>query len=244
MALAGAGAVLGAHAGESTRLRAVGTTSDLASLAAAVCGELAETRSIMLPGTSSAAFEPRASDMGVLADSAVVVRVGLGYDAWLDRLRELNERHRLGIPGWRLGFAAIARGVPSEELIPWLDALKVRRRDTQHIAAAVTLGPQIVDRLSSDSLSPAELVALAEPHAPDAPLFALALTDLPQLHEYFERLGSIRLEITGRDVAELGLGESPRVGEVLAELRRRKLNGELDGRESELAAARELIEQT
>jgi len=31
------------------------------------------------------------------------------------------------------------------------------------------------------------------------------------------------------------------VGEVLAELRRRKLNGELDGRESELAAARELI---
>ena len=47
--------------------------------------------------------------------------------------------------------------------------------------------------------------------------------------------------MTGADLAELGLGESPRVGEVLAELRRRKLNGELDGRESELAAARELI---
>jgi len=31
------------------------------------------------------------------------------------------------------------------------------------------------------------------------------------------------------------------VGEILAELRRRKLNGELDGRESELEAARELI---
>ena len=31
------------------------------------------------------------------------------------------------------------------------------------------------------------------------------------------------------------------MGEVLAELRRRKLNGELDGRDSELAAARELI---
>jgi hypothetical protein len=28
---------------------------------------------------------------------------------------------------------------------------------------------------------------------------------------------------------------------VLAELRRRKLNGELDGRDSELAAAKELI---
>ena len=52
---------------------------------------------------------------------------------------------------------------------------------------------------------------------------------------------SVRLEVSGADLAELGLGESPRVGEVLAELRRRKLNGELDGRDSELAAARELI---
>jgi len=31
---------------------------------------------------------------------------------------------------------------------------------------------------------------------------------------------------------------------VLAELRRRKLNGELDGRDAELAAARELVAAT
>ena len=44
--------------------------------------------------------------------------------------------------------------------------------------------------------------------------------------------------IGGAELAELGLGESPRVGEILAELRRRKLNGELDGRESELEPRR------
>ena len=82
-------------------------------------------------------------------------------------------------------------------------------------------------------------MALAEPYAPDAPLFALALADLPPLEDYFRRLRDVRLEITGNDVAELGLAESPRVGEVLAEVRRRKLNGELDGRDSELAAAQE-----
>ncbi len=48
--------------------------------------------------------------------------------------------------------------------------------------------------------------------------------------------------IGGGDLAGLGVGESPRVGEILTELRRRKLNGELrDGREAELEAARELI---
>jgi hypothetical protein len=85
------------------------------------------------------------------------------------------------------------------------------------------------------------VVALAEPYAPDAPLLALAQADLPALENYFRRLRDVRLEITGSDVADLGLAESPRVGEVLAEIRRRKLNGELDGRESELEAARELI---
>ena len=86
-------------------------------------------------------------------------------------------------------------------------------------------------------------MGLAEKYAPDAPLFALALADLEPLREYFRQLRDVRLEVTGSDLAELGLGESPRVGEVLAELRRRKLNGDLDGRESELAAARELLSQ-
>jgi hypothetical protein len=51
----------------------------------------------------------------------------------------------------------------------------------------------------------------------------------------------VRLEISGGDLAELGLVESPRVGAVLAELLRRKVNGELDGKRAELEAARELL---
>ncbi len=161
-----------------------------------------------------------------------------------ERLKQLNEQYALDIPAWRLGFAALARNLSPDELYDWLERLKVRRRDADHIAAAVTVGPRIFDRLRNGKPTPAEVVALAEPHAPDAPLFALALGDLEPLHEYFGRLGDIRLEITGSDVADLGLAESPRVGEILGELRRRKLNGELDGRESELAAARELIESS
>jgi tRNA nucleotidyltransferase (CCA-adding enzyme) len=158
-----------------------------------------------------------------------------------DRLRELNETYEVGVPTWRLGLAALARRIPSEEIRPWLDGLKVRRTDATQLEAAVTRGPKIAERLRGGSITPAEVVALAEPHAPDAPLFALALEDRPELRDYFERLGKIRLEIDGSDLAELGLDESPRVGEILAELRRRKLNGELEGRDSELAAARELL---
>src|SRR4051812_16308973 len=160
--------------------------------------------------------------------------------ALLRRLTELRDRYVLAVPSWRLGLAALARKLPPDEVYDWLQRLKVRRRDAEQIAAAVTVGPRLVERLQKGA-SPAEVVALAEPYAPDAPLFALALADLEPLHTYFDHLRDVELEVSGADLAELGLGESPRVGEILGELRRRKLNGELDGRDSELAAARELI---
>jgi tRNA nucleotidyltransferase (CCA-adding enzyme) len=160
----------------------------------------------------------------------------------LERLRELDARYATRIPAWRLALSALARRLPPDEIYGWLRRLKVQRRDAERIAWAVTVGPRLVERLRGDTPEPAEIVALAEPYAPDAPLFALALADPQPLREYFERLRDVRLEVSGADLARLGLGESPQVGEILAELRRRKLNGQLDGRESELAAARELIE--
>jgi tRNA nucleotidyltransferase (CCA-adding enzyme) len=158
------------------------------------------------------------------------------------RARELGNTYRLGVPAWRIGFAVLARRMSPDEVYAWLGRLKVRRRDMEQIAAAITVAPRLVERLRGREVSPAEVVALAEPYAPDAPLLALALADVPALDRYFTELRDVRLDVTGADLARLGLGESPRVGEILAELRRRKLNGELDGRESELAAARELIE--
>jgi tRNA nucleotidyltransferase (CCA-adding enzyme) len=159
----------------------------------------------------------------------------------LRRGRELNAEYGLDVPSWRVGLTVLARKLPPDEIYEWLERLKVRRRDAELIAHAVTVGPRLVERLRGREAEAAEVVAMADPYAPDAPLFALALEELGPLRRYFRELRDVRLEIGGADLAKLGLAESPRVGEILAELRRRKLNGELDGRESELAAARELI---
>lgn len=177
------------------------------------------------------------------ADRAIHLQLAADEEAvaLLRRLTELKERYELDVPAWRLGLAVLARKLPPNEVYDWLARLKVRRRDAEMIAAAVTVGPRIVERLGAGDAQPADVVTMAEPYSPDAPLYALALEDLKPLHSYFRRLRDVQLDIGGGDLAELGLDESPRVGEVLAELRRRKLNGELDGREAELAAARELI---
>ncbi len=162
--------------------------------------------------------------------------------ALFERALALREELDVDVPAWHLGIAALARELTSDEAYDWLDRLKVRRRDVHHIVGAIRVAPLIGERLRSEQLSAAQVVALADAYAPDAPLLALAGEELPELREYFTRLRDVRLEIGGEDLAHLGLAESPRVGEVLAEVRRRKLNGELDGRDSELAAAKSLIE--
>jgi tRNA nucleotidyltransferase (CCA-adding enzyme) len=161
-----------------------------------------------------------------------------------ERARRLREELQVDVPVWRLGVAVLGRHMTSDEAFDWLDRLKVRRREVDRIVGAITVAPLIVERLRAEELDPAQVVALADPFAPDAPLLALAREEHDALRDYFVRLRSVELEIGGADLLSMGLGESPRIGEVLAELRRRKLNGELEGRESELAAARELVAAT
>jgi tRNA nucleotidyltransferase (CCA-adding enzyme) len=158
-----------------------------------------------------------------------------------ERARLLRDELGVDVPAWRLGIAAIGRELSSDEAYDWLLRLKLRRRDVDRIAGAIRIAPLIIERIETEKLEAAQVVALADAYAPDAPLLALAGEDRLELRDYFTRLRDVQLEIGGSDLAELGLSESPRVGEVLGELRRRKLNGELDGRESELDAARALI---
>src|SRR5262249_19564883 len=60
--------------------RIVAITSDLASLARSVAGEIAQVDVMIPPGADPEAFEPRPSDLAKLKGASVVVRAGLGYD--------------------------------------------------------------------------------------------------------------------------------------------------------------------
>jgi tRNA nucleotidyltransferase (CCA-adding enzyme) len=158
------------------------------------------------------------------------LRAGLNAVQRLNRLRELAAEYEVDSPAWRLALETLVE--PGQSV----GALALTKRDEALAEGAPVTARELVDR----ELDGAELADLAGRHAPDAPLLALAMRDDPRLRDWFERLRHVRLEVTGDDLAELGVPEGPRVGEIITELRRRKLNDELDGREAELAAAREL----
>ncbi|MFM0061074.1 metal ABC transporter substrate-binding protein [Paraburkholderia phytofirmans] len=85
----------------AAQIAVVATTSDVASLVSAVGGDLVRVKTIIPPTIDPEAFEPRASDFANLARADLIVRVGLGYDFWIDRLTDRLRRPELQQGGLR-----------------------------------------------------------------------------------------------------------------------------------------------
>ena len=105
---------LASSAALAQKLRVVATTSDLASLAEAVTGDLARVETIIPPSADPEAFEPRPSDLSRLKGASVVVRVGLGYDHWLDKLLSLHGDAAVNRRG--AGYVDASFGIPLLEV--------------------------------------------------------------------------------------------------------------------------------
>jgi ABC-type Zn uptake system ZnuABC Zn-binding protein ZnuA len=68
------------------RIAVIATTTDLRSLTEAVGGDRVAVTSLVPPNFDAEEYQPRPQDVLRLRDAGLVVRVGLDYDLWLDRL--------------------------------------------------------------------------------------------------------------------------------------------------------------
>jgi ABC-type Zn uptake system ZnuABC Zn-binding protein ZnuA len=67
-------------------LRLVATTAELRSLAEAVGGDSISAIHLIPAGQDGETFQPRPQDLALLREAKAVLRVGVDYDLWLDRL--------------------------------------------------------------------------------------------------------------------------------------------------------------
>ena len=79
----------------------VATTTDLASLVAAVGGERVEVVSLVAPTANPEDYQPRPRDLERLRIADAVIRVGLDFDLWLDKLLAQTGRGELRRSGAR-----------------------------------------------------------------------------------------------------------------------------------------------
>ena len=112
---------------------------------------------------------------------------------------------------------------------------RARRDQAVHAAAAGSPAGE-VDLAAADPARPSEAVALVAAHSAVEMVLARA-SGAGWLDDYLEKWSEVALEITGADLIAAGIAEGPAVGRGLAAAKRKKLDGEVAGREQELAAA-------
>lgn len=116
---------------------------------------------------------------------------------------------------------------------PWAE---VAPRDQAILAAAMGRWGGAEALATERPERPSEAVRLARAAGPIELVLARAM-GAEWLDRYLSEWRGVALEIDGDDLIAAGLKQGPQIGLGLAEALRRKLDGELSGRESELAAA-------
>jgi ABC-type Zn uptake system ZnuABC Zn-binding protein ZnuA len=91
-------------------VRLVATTATLASLAEAVGGERVAITTLVAPNLDVEEYQPRPRDLERLREADALLRVGVDYDLWLDRLlaQAGNPRLARGAPGYIDGALGIS----------------------------------------------------------------------------------------------------------------------------------------
>src|SRR5262249_51403495 len=90
------------------------TPGDPGGLGKGVTGDPAQVEPIIPPAADPEAFEPRPSDLAKLKDASVVIRVGLGYDHWLDKLLSMHGDAAVNRGG--AGYVDASVGIPLLEV--------------------------------------------------------------------------------------------------------------------------------
>ena len=103
-----------AASAEAAALRVVATTADLGSLVRVVGGDLVTVDSIIPAASDPEAFEPRPGDVDKVRHAELMVRVGLGYDHWLERLIVQSGNKQVARGGG--GYLDASTGIPLLEV--------------------------------------------------------------------------------------------------------------------------------
>jgi tRNA nucleotidyltransferase (CCA-adding enzyme) len=131
-----------------------------------------------------------------------------------------------------LTLAACTAGMDARELWDWLDDMGFTAPERDLVAAA--------SRYSTGAPLRAARTGSQIAHAArGAPIEAVALVGGDNARRWIDELRHVRLDITGDDLLAAGVPEGPEIGARLQRVLDRKLDGEVSGRDEELAAALE-----
>jgi tRNA nucleotidyltransferase (CCA-adding enzyme) len=140
----------------------------------------------------------------------------------------------LDVPTVLLASAAI--DADADALRAAMDDWRFPADERDRVVAAVRDAPALAERLQSEP-RPSEIAVAAGRTSPEAVAIAGALGDVEAARSWLDDLRHVALEIDGDDLVAAGIPPGPAIGRGLRAALHRKLDGEVETREEELAAA-------
>lgn len=144
-------------------------------------------------------------------------------------------------------LALCSRTMNEAELGEWLKHLALSSRDAAVVTDAVLHSEALAEELDPDA-PPADIAGLLRRHRPETLCLSAGLSSTPPekasaIREWLTERSDGKLEISGADLREAGVGEGPVIGHALADTLDATLNGELSGREEQMQHALQVARQ-
>ena len=143
--------------------------------------------------------------------------------------------------GGALGFAILGAALPEETAA----ALAKRLAARAEVRRAMTDAARLASRrevLAAPALRNSEVYAALSPYVREAVLACRFTAGdgimAERIDDFTGRLADVRPVLSGDDVVALGVEPGPRVGQLLAELLRARLDGEVETKQDEIEAVR------
>ena len=168
----------------------------------------------------------------------------------LQRIERIESKLRGAFPDdyreWLVRLLLFMGNVPASELASTLDVFDLDRNELRIVEQFITRGKDIASRLDGlDRAKDSELFELFSDVLAEAGVVIIAMPGGKAGERAFERywsvLSRVHLEIGGREIKSMGLEEGPMIGRILRSMLMAKINGEIEGKDAELALARELV---
>jgi tRNA nucleotidyltransferase (CCA-adding enzyme) len=192
----------------------------------------------------------RLEDLGALRtlhpDLAVSQAMRGRYRLLEKHIGEAMELLGDSIRKWVPSISAMLEDLPEREAEKWCHLMRFKREDTRAIKQCLDRVPGIITMLSSEKVPPSRVVDILDPLVAEALAYLYVLggpEPRDTVTSYVNKWKDIELEITGNDLAEMGLRPSRAYAEILAEVKARKLDGKVRGRKQELELACALVSE-
>jgi tRNA nucleotidyltransferase (CCA-adding enzyme) len=196
----------------------------------------------------------RLRDYGLLKSFHPKIKVDRVAENLLRRLESVLSWYNLLFTGeryerWLVVFLGLVDALAEKEIQELFDRLslseKYRMNFLQHRGKAI----QVVDRISRfASLGRSDIYFLLNPLPTEFLLYGMGKTESGTVKKalslYFTGLKPTRISLNGQDLTQMGYAPGPIYAEILQELLRAKLDGELHSHQEEMEYVQEKFART